>query len=194
MKTRATFKGQTSQAGVFILELALVASVITLFLVFASDMVGKQTLQGHLQRLSYSAVNIIKERNQLYEQSDELNDAQVDQVKKIISQSMKRTMSSFDPNALGMHVEQLHLGTVEHQFARDITIGNDDDGIGGGSSLACRPAKHLKEMTELHLETSWGRQATLYQVTLCYKGDNWFGSVVGEDYSTVKTSSIMLGR
>ncbi|MCL6268519.1 hypothetical protein M3P05_00950 [Sansalvadorimonas sp. 2012CJ34-2] len=178
------------QKGVFSVELALAGVFIAMILAFISDMVSKQTLQGHLQRLSYSAVNVVKERTQLYNESDQVDDNQVNTLFNIISNSMGRSMSGFDRQRLAMHLEQL-------RFIRNGNGSFDQDPVSfKRGTLECEPAHRLSTQPKLHIETSWGRMATLYQVTLCYRGDNWFGNALGDgsDYSRVAASSLMLGR
>ncbi len=166
-------------------EFAMIASVIALCLIFVTDMVGKQTLQGHLQRLSYSATNVIKERTQLYNKSTTISGTQVDKIYSLVTQSMARTMRGFDETLLGLHLEQQAFDDTEDQNplpATTFTRGT------------CTPVKALSTMSTLFLDTSWQRRATLYQVTLCYQDSNSFGALVGLDFSTVQASSIMLGR
>ena len=191
MKQRT--KSLDKQSGVFLTEFAVVASVMALFMVFISDMVSKQTIQGHLQRLSYSGVNVIKERTQLYElEFDEKNSPnQAQDLYEVLSASMKRTMSGFDNKKFGMYLEQLQL--VENENNEDVPALKQEHSKG----MQCRPAtgQSLTELdNSLFVETSWGRRATLYQVTLCYEGDNWYGDLVDETFTTVRASSIMLGR
>ncbi|MCL6271464.1 hypothetical protein M3P05_16200 [Sansalvadorimonas sp. 2012CJ34-2] len=187
--------GRTRQKGVFTIELALVGSVIILFLAFISDMVGKQALEGQLQRLSYSAASIIKERTQLYSTSaseiDALDDVQVNQLYRIVRDSMGRTNGDFKETSLGMRLEQLkyHYDSTS-KTVKPAPLVSYARGLQG-----CQPELDLSShSSDLKVGTSDQSGATLYQVTLCYQGNNWFGSMVGEDYSTVRAYSIMIGR
>lgn len=184
------------QSGVFIIEFALVASILVLFLVFTSDVIGKQSMHGHLQRLSYSGVNVIKERTQLYtpelypdeEQYERVSADQANELFQLLQNSMQRTMSGFKPKAFGMYLEQVLFedNNLSNPVATELEPLNSD--------LPCVPTHKLETMTELFLETSWGNAAPLYRVTLCYKSDNWFGALVDIEFTTVSTSSIMIGR
>ena len=178
---------QTKNKGVFTVEFALVASVIALFLVFISDAIIKQNVHGHIQRMSYSGVNIIKERTQLYSGSAEIEDSQADDLFRLLQNSMKRTMSGFRPGSFGMHLEQV--------LFIDSDLEQPDPDIQPFSrGLVCVPSESLASMTDLFFKTSWDRPATLYRVTLCYDTDNWFGALVGTDYTMVSASSVMIGR
>ncbi|WP_254795850.1 tight adherence pilus pseudopilin TadF [Moritella viscosa] len=42
--------------------------------------------------------------------------------------------------------------------------------------------------------TSWGRRASIYRVTMVYRTENWFGALIGEEFNTVSSSAIMIGR
>ena len=183
-------KQLNKQQGVFIIEFAIVASAIALFLVFISDVVIKQNTHGHLQRLSYSGVSIIKERTRLYRDSDtdevidEINREQGQELFDLMKGSIERT-SGLDPDFLAMHLEQVVFS---------------DDGIDQqptfnySNTVACIPDDSLASMDELFFTSSRGNAISLYRVTLCYEGDNWFGNLVDTHFTTVSASSIMIGR
>lgn len=181
------------QQGVFIVEFALIAMFITTFLVFVSDMTASQTMHGQLQRLSYSGVNIIKERTQLYGGSGRMTADQAGQLFGVLKNSLTRTMNGFEPDRFGMHVEQL----IFNDAGNCNETGDDDDCGLESFSLGregCLPALVLQNRNELFLKTSWGNPVTLYQVTLCYQGVNWYGNLVGKDFSRLQSSSLMMGR
>ena len=183
---------RSRQSGVFTVEFALVASIIALFLVFISDVVTKQSMHGHLQRLSYSGVNVIKERTQLYtpelypDEYVKISNIQTQQLFRLLQNSMQRTMSGFNPGAFGMYLEQVLF--EDNDLSKPVPTVVNQPG------MACTPRQKLESMTDLFLETSWGNAAPLYRVTLCYKSDNWFGALVDTEFTTVSASSIMIGR
>ena len=183
---------RSRQTGVFTIEFALVASIIAMFLVFISDVVGKQSMHGHLQRLSYSGVNVIKERTQLYtpelypDEYVEISNIQAKQLFQLLQNSMQRTMSGFNSSAFGMHLEQVLF--EDNDLNKPVPTPVKQRG------MACVPKQKLESMSDLFLETSWENAAPLYRVTLCYKSDNWFGSLVDTEFTTVSASSIMIGR
>ena len=185
-------KSQHQQAGVFIVELAFIGLLLLTFISFTTDMVQFQAYRGHLERLSYSAVNIIKERTQLY-QNNELDDPvtaeQANEVFSIIRSSMRRSMSGFQDDKFAMSLEQA-------QFDNDGSLLPQVPLTGGNYNCLPDTGHMLKDMTDLHIETSWGKKATLYQVTVCYESDSWFRSVLGESNTAAvaRASSIMLGR
>ena len=187
-------KRKRHQTGVFAVELALVGLFMATIMAFVSDMAGKQTLQGHLQRLSYSAVNIIKERTQLYGGSDAINSGQIDALYDIVSNSMSRSMAGFDKSNLGMMVELLKY---DSDWSLDKNPnGKKDTTISKGYSCPINASSQLDSLSQLHFESNWGNIPPIYQVILCYKDNNWFGKAIGEssDYAVVMSHSIMLGR
>ena len=187
------------QTGVFTIEFALVATIIALFMVFISDVVAKQTMQGHLQRLSYSGVNVIKERTQLYDGAGVATPDQADQIYKILHDSMTRTMSGFKFESFGMTLEQVLLKDIENCSDNDmkdnacLEVAGDSVSYKRGSQ-GCPPNSSLDTKSGLFLKTSWGNPVSLFQVTLCYQTDNWFGNLVGSDFTMVKASSLMMRR
>lgn len=147
-------------------------------------MVVKLSVQGKLDRLSYSLVNVIKERTQLYGKDNfSIDESIVAEVYAIAISSLKRTMGSFEENKIGGEFELLQFvsgGTA------DITRIN----MGTG----CELPSSIKQQQALSMMTSWGRRATLYKVTLCYETENWSGKLLDKEFSTVQSSSIMMGR
>ncbi len=192
--TRRISHSRSRQTGTFAIELALVGVFMAICMAFISDMAGKQTLQGHLQRLSYSAVNIIKERTQLYSGDSNITAGQVDALYEIVSNSMARGMSGFDEQNLGMVVEQL-------KYDSDWSLDTNPDAktdtvIAKGFNCNLNSGSLLDSISQLHFDSNWGSIPAIYQVFLCYRDNNWFGHAIGEDndFVMVRSHSIMLGR
>ncbi|MGY0217813.1 tight adherence pilus pseudopilin TadF [Endozoicomonadaceae bacterium StTr2] len=177
------------QSGNFLIEFALIASFMAMCMMFVTDMTIKQTIQGNLQRLSYSAVNVIKERTQLYNDSEVVSNQQVAQIYTLVSQSMERTMGDFDEDKLGMYLEQVRFQKVD---GKDKPVLNNEPRSRG--DVNCRPTRLLDDMDELFIDTSWGRKATLYRVSLCYEDDDRLSDFLGSEFTTVRANFIMLGR
>lgn len=177
------------QQGVFMVEFALVASILALFLMFLSDIVVKENTLGHLQRLSYSGVNIIKERTQLYGRSEKATNTQFYQLFTLLKNSMKRNMSEFESDKFNMHLEQELLNCNGSGVC--VQVSQSPLFSDGG----CTPEKSLRDKKrELYFKTSRGRPPALYQVTLCYEGQNWYGDLIGKDFSKLRATSVMMGR
>lgn len=187
---------KSNQKGNFTVEFAIVGVVFALLLVFTADIVVKLSTKGKLDRMSFSAVSILKERTQFYDanfeltptkdkNNQELPDAEVSSLYNIISQSLNRTMSNYQKNKLGM--------AVEVQTFSDKKTANTLVTYSKGN-LGCEISTPLSSETDLSIVTSWDRRASLYRVTLCYDTENWFGDLVGKSFTTVYSNSVMIGR
>ncbi len=172
----------------------MIAPVIAMVLVFATDMVGKQSLKGRMQVLAYSAVSVIKERVELYGETNAdaidgkvlIDSNQATMVYNIVKDSMERTMIGFDDRKMGYAIEQYKVDGETNKVHHTTKLSDNN--------ITCQPDKTLDKMKELHIKTSWNRPVSLYQVTFCYQDTNAFGDLIGGNYSMVKASAIMLGR
>ncbi|BDU39731.1 ATP-binding protein [Vibrio nigripulchritudo] len=176
---------RSNQVGNFTVEFAIVGAFVALLLVFSGDVIIKISTHGKLDRLSYSLVNVLKERTQLYDNDYRITQDEANAIIAIGRNSLNRTIGGFNANRFGARVEELTFRS----------IGNPNPlrtfHIGG---RRCQVSQTLDNMRDLSVVTSWERQATLYRITLCYETDNWFGSLIGEQFTTVSSSSVMLGR
>ncbi|GAA4902412.1 tight adherence pilus pseudopilin TadF [Ferrimonas pelagia] len=179
--------------GSFTVEFAIIAVVFSLMLAFTGDIVSKLSMRGKLDRLSFSAVGLLKERTQLYDSVDELNQEDVDKVHQLIKHSLRRTTASFDEQRLSAYVEeQLYNGTTPLPV-RFYVPGT----VAGQTAVAtCLPSQSLDQrQQQLGVVTSWGRNARLYRVTLCYETGSWFGDLTGSDqYRYVASTAVIVGR
>ncbi|MHA2937455.1 tight adherence pilus pseudopilin TadF [Vibrio sp. RC27] len=170
-------------SGNFTVEFAIVGIAFSLLLVFSADIIIKLAIKGKLDRMSYSAASIIKERTQLFDEEyniDEGATAQGQDTYNYVSASLARTMNNFD---------QTNFGYVLDVFTFD------------GSTVSKTPAyktgitcTDVEPASGLFITTSWGNTVTLYQVTLCYQTDNWFGALVGKTFNRVQSYSAVMGR
>lgn len=176
---------KSKQQGVFSIEMAIIGVVFSLLLVFSGDVIIKLSVKGKLDRLSYSLVNIIKERTELYAVDSKITANEVDAIYSIANNSLARTMGSFDATKLKILVEeQTFSGINTPNRAVRLPLGKP----------VCAVPQFLSQLTNLSVVSSWGRQVSLYRVTLCYDTDNWIGSKLGIDFTTVTSSSVMIGR
>lgn len=176
-----------NQQGNFTIEFAIVGVFFALLLVFSADLVIKLSIKGKLERLSYSIVNIIKERTQLFGEDDySVSSTEAQEDYTIVINSLKRTMGSFDESKFGFDLEVYQRSNY----------GTGDELKSAGSwqssnGIQCESSKPDVEMV---FQTSWGRSATFYQVTLCYDSPNWYGSLTGKDFSRITIRSASIGR
>lgn len=174
----------SKQRGNFSVEFAIVGVFFALLLVFSADVIVKLSVKGKLDRMAYSAVSVIKERTQLFDESSlgGISDSEIDSeavnMYNIVVASLQRTMNNFDSNRFGfvVHVRQ---GSDVHRAQP------------GASEVTCSASA---PSSDLSFTTTFGRAATLYQVTLCYDTENWFGNLIGKDFSMVSTNAVTMGR
>ena len=173
-----------NQRGNFTIEFALVGVIFSLLLVFSGDVIIKLSVKGKLDRLSFSLVNVLKERTQLFDEDYQITSSEAKSINEIARNSLRRTLMTYDNERFGVLVEEL-------TFA-DIATPNilKSFSFEGG----CVVAKTLAELDHLSVITSWDRQASLYRVTVCYETDNWSGELLGEEFTTVSSSSVIIGR
>lgn len=182
---RLKSKYRANQRGNFTVEFAVIGIVFSFLLVFSGDVIVKLSIKGKLDRLSYSLVNVLKERTQLYGEDYEITGGEARALYNIAENSLVRTLSSYESARFGAFVEE--------QTFRDIDQPNRLNTFSIGTRR-CAVERSLAQLTDLSVVTSWGRQATLYRVTFCYETNNWIGDLLGEDFTTVNSSSVMIGR
>ncbi|CAH0540328.1 hypothetical protein VMF7928_02773 [Vibrio marisflavi CECT 7928] len=175
----------SKQKGNFTIEFAVVGVALALLLVFSMDVIVKLAYKGKLDRLSYSLVNVAKERTQLYGEDFQMTEPDATALFNIASNSLRRTAGSFELDGLGMVVEGLTFsGVGVPNNASVFELGNYD----------CRLPQNIGDLQDLSVVTSWGRQARLYRVTICYETENLFGRVLGGEFTRVRSSSVIVGR
>lgn len=177
--------------GVFTIEVAIIALFMSAVLVFTSDMVVKQSVQGMLDRMSYSAVSVLKERTQLYADANVvMTDAQVDELNNIVRQSLKRTMANFELPRYSAFYQQFHFTNSGEQGAPT------ERRRGGVTDQTCQPPVRLSltQAQRLSPITNEGRRADVFQVTLCYRTENWYGQLINKNFEWVSSTSVLIGR
>ncbi len=160
----------TKQYGTFTVEFSIVAIALSFLLAFTFDVVSKQSVKGKLDRLSHSAVNVIKERTQLYPEQPNIDESNIETVHGILKQSLTRTMGDFS---------ELKFGAIYEQF-----IGSTGQVESIPKGLNCTQKKNIEGLKHLSPITSFDRKASLYQVTLCYEVTGWT-SIFSDNESTI---------
>lgn len=178
-----------NQKGSFAIEFSLVAIFFAALFVFTQDVVIKQSIKGKLDRLSYSLVNIIRERTQLYASNTVIDLNQANDILKIAKRSLNETMSNFDESKLGLAIEQQKF--KENLSPSPIRANIESFTLG---SYNCAPADPISSRVNLAPVSLLGRKVTLYQVTLCYQSENLYGNLIGETHELVRSSSITVER
>ncbi|QFI38752.1 ATP-binding protein [Moritella marina ATCC 15381] len=172
------------QGGNFTVEFAIVGVMFSLILVFSTDVIIKLSLKGKLDRLSYSVANILRERTQFQYENYVLANKEVEILNRIAKSSMRRTSHNFDGKRWGLSIEALQFNAQNEMSVSSFRGGNQ----------SITPYVAMNELANLAVQTSWGRKATIYRVTMMYKTDNWFGELIGEEFNRVSSSSVIIGR
>ncbi|MGX9418278.1 tight adherence pilus pseudopilin TadF [Vibrio sp. WJH972] len=178
------FTKRQHQTGNFSVEFAIVGVFFSLLLVFSADVIIKLSIKGKLDRMAYSAASVIKERTELFAgilDVDESNTQQGERTYDYVQASLGRTIGNFDPNAFGF---SLDVYTFD---GSNVTSTNAYT----ASALTCTVNQ---PSDDLFITTGWGTTLTLYQVTLCYETDNWFGDLIDVEFNRVNTYAAVMGR
>lgn len=174
----------SKEQGNFTIEFALVAVFFSFVLMFSIDLVAKISMKGKLDRMSFSSVNIIRERTQLFpDEGFEVSEADFKSIDTIIKGSLKRTLQGFNEARYGSLLEI--QGFDQAGAAKAISIYK-------GGRYPCTQGKPFNQ--KLSFYTSFHRKATLYRITLCYETSNFYGDLIGEDYKVVSSQSLTIGR
>ncbi|ORT49221.1 hypothetical protein ST37_12300 [Vibrio sp. qd031] len=202
------FKTKSTQRGAFLVEFAIMLPVLATLFLFTMDVMFKVSTKGKLDRLSYSAVSILKERTQFFQEREKfkwvdgnqvsdgyydlkvMTDEDADLVYSISKDSMDRTMGDFDVANLGMILE-----AQNYTVNADGTTTIDNVTTFNRGQIECNLSQRLQELEpSLRIKTSWGRNANLYRVSVCYETENYVAGVLGNGFTHVTSSSVMVGR
>ncbi|WP_406731871.1 tight adherence pilus pseudopilin TadF [Vibrio scophthalmi] len=177
---------KSKQSGVFTIEFAFVGVFLGILFMFAGDAIAKLSMKGKLDRLSYSATSLIKERTQLFDEDYLTTAADANMVFDVLSGSLDRTTASYQNGRFGMVIE-------EQTYAADQTP-NPLVTLRRGQQN-CELEQTLGDLrNSLSVVTSWGREAALYRVTLCYSTDNLVDGLLDNGFNMVSSSSVVIGR
>lgn len=169
--------------GNFTVELAIIGVFFSLLIAFSGDVIIKLSIKGKLDRMAYSAASIVKERKQLFDDEYQVENTERDYAYNIVSRSLQRTISDFSTDKFGFSLDVYTLDADTGNVERSTEYP-----LGGISCTVSQPNQNL------FISTTYGRSLTLYQATLCYKTDNWFGSLIGETYDRVQSYAVLMGR
>lgn len=173
------------QKGVFAIEFAIVGVFLGILLMVTIDSTIKISTKGKLDRLSFSSVNLLKERTQLYEEDYLTTQDDANLVFDVVKNSFKRTLTNFDATKFGALIEEQ---TYQSDGTANTLVTYTD-------GATCQPSQTLSSVEgDLSVLTSWGRQATLYRVTLCYETENLIENLLNAGFTTVQSSSVIVGR
>lgn len=195
MRDLSSLATPVKQRGAFVIEFAILSLFLGVVFLFSIDVAIKLSVRGKLDRLSYSIVSIVKERTQLYAESQNISEAGVRQLYTIASNSLMRTMGSYEDTKFGMVVEEMvDTGSGQEYAYFNMGIYEDVDEQGCGLGDNTLDAIEANDSTKLSVTTTWNRTASVYRVTLCYKTEDMVSHLIGSGFTDISSSSAILGR
>lgn len=168
-------------------EFVLISLMLILFIVFLSDLMLRQATIGKLDRVSYSVASVLRERIQLFDARETLNQQDVDLAARLAARMLKDMHNDIDLSRLQLTVEELH-------FADPLRLNDTRKQVKryrswhSGSAEQCKPPQPLNQLTQLTPRGSYGRWVPLYQVTVCLPNISWFTRLTSREQQTVLSS------
>ncbi|OAN14031.1 hypothetical protein A3K86_12525 [Photobacterium jeanii] len=188
------------QRGSVAIELTFVLGALAMCMMFAGDLAAKMTIQGELDNLSYSMVNIIRDRSALYSTPhakkvrEELSKADAAQIDRIVRSTLSRQRVGFSEHKYALIVEGAQFYNAA---SKDIppSIKNYDIFQFGNRQLSC-DVLDKSEFTTLAPYTNKKRYMPMYRVTVCYESPDLFQRFAQSSSQpiVIRSSSINVGR
>lgn len=142
--------------------------ILFLMIVFAFmvDLVLIRSTMGKLDNASYSLVNLLRERTNLYDKRDGINNMDLDEYKKLANLLLSGNKDSTSPNIYVV---------LEYKSNNASTILGDTGN--------CRPIETLDKLWTVSpysegTKTNSPRKVPLYQVTLCVEINSLFRRIL----------------
>lgn len=177
-------------------EFAFISLVLMFFIFFLADLVLRQAVTGRLDRVSYSASGVLRERIQLYDSRERLNQQDVEQIRSLAQRMMRDMDPTMNTAQLQLQVEELHFVEPSYFGGNQKTISLYRRWHSGAFAGQCQPARPLNQLTELTPKGSYGRWVPLYQVTVCIPTISWFSRLInGQDPHPMMSSyAVVMAR
>jgi tight adherence protein F len=164
-------KNLNKQKGSFVIELAFVLMFLCLLTLFTADIAMQLFTRAKLDRVSYSLVNVLKERTRFYEGNNTLTQDNYDQLDIIAKKLLPDTNYNVLINST-VPTEAI-TPTVKPVKCSPIII-----------NPALIPISSLTDV-----------KFPVYQVTVCSAFNSWFGKFThGKNTFVIQSTSVMPGR
>ena len=164
-------KNLNKQKGSFVIELAFVLMFLCLLTLFTADIAMQLFTRAKLDRVSYSLVNVLKERTRFYNGNNILTQDDYDQLNIIAKKLLPDTNYNVLINST-VPTEAI-TPTVKPVKCSPITI-----------NPALIPISSLTDV-----------KFPVYQVTVCSAFNSWFGKFThGKNTFVIQSTSVMPGR
>lgn len=176
------------QSGVFVIEFTMMLFFMILFLFFTAQLAINMSIKGQLDSISFFTAGIIRERLQLFSNEEGeiigLNQKQLVDMRIIASTTLSKSIANFDDSLLAITIEEY----------------NPNDGgyiILSTNGAICQPNTELRQFKELSPILPNSTYSNLYQVTACYKENDFFYQFKDKDNGNngyTRSSSITISR
>lgn len=167
------------QQGAFAIEMTIVLMGLAALLMFGADLSQQVLSRAKLDRMSYSLVTLVKERQRFYQGREALSQADFNQVDQIAARLLGK-QSNEQRGQFGITVQSLIEGR-QTSYTRSL-----------GDNTPCQPKHNLTALTELVPTNDEGTGVPLYQVTVCVTSESWFDRTLGDHL--ISSTSVMPGR
>lgn len=181
-----------NKRGSVTIEFIFMLILLTFIFAFLADFVIVRSTQGKLDNASYSLVNVLRERIQLFGDNGTatLTDDDLHDFEKVA-----RGLLYGDKNDDNQKV----LIVLEHFWREPGSTSNKFERL--PSSLnGCEPYRKIEELVHLspNSEINDGRKIPLYQVTLCAETNSFFKSLYlskeNQSLGLIRSSSLAVSR
>lgn len=164
-------KNLNKQKGSFVIELAFVLMFLCLLTLFTADIAMQLFTRAKLDRVSYSLVNVLKERTRFYEGNNTLTQSNYNHIYSIAGKLLPDT----------------NYNVLINSTAPIMTITPNV------KSVACSPV--AIDPALIPISSLTGVKFPVYQVTVCASFNSWFGKFThGKNTFVIQSTSVMPGR
>lgn len=172
----------SNKKGSVAIEFMLLLIVLIIMFAFMFDLVLMRSTTGKLERTSYSLLNVIKERTQLYGNSNNTNldDHDVTQMQKL-AENLLYGQGNPNKQKVEVYLEYLELTDPTNPNApndRSSRKPKKNFPIVKGSSSSCRPLKPITDLAASSPISETLRSVPIYQVTVCAEVSSLFKSIL----------------
>ncbi len=181
-----------NKRGSVTIEFIFMLILLTFIFAFLADFVIVRSTQGKLDNASYSLVNVLRERIQLFGDNGTatLTDDDLHDFEKVA-----RGLLYGDKNDNNQKV----FIVLEHFWREPGSTSNKFERL-PSSSNGCEPYRKIEELVHLspNSEINEGRKIPLYQVTLCAETNSFFKSLYlskeNQSLGLIRSSSLAVSR
>ncbi|OOF54348.1 protein TadF [Rodentibacter genomosp. 2] len=164
------------------IEFVFMLIFLVVIFAFLADLVIVRSTTGKLDNVSYSLVNILRERTQLYDRETRITNQDL----KDFEQLAKRLVYGDKESKKEIHIVLEHWQEGNSSSKRN--------------SSQCKPYREIRELSQLspRSEINNERKIPLYQVTLCVETNSFFKALLldkaNQSLGMIRSSSFSVSR